>query len=75
MTQPPWSTQNDLAEKVRAGAVDLLNQQLADALALVLQAKQAQAAARGRAGRRAGAVRRPLPFFAQNGSAVKRSRA
>jgi starvation-inducible DNA-binding protein len=36
-----WPTQNDLAEKVRAGAVELLNQQLADALDLALQAKQA----------------------------------
>lgn len=41
MSQPLWNTQNDLAEKVRAGAVDLLNQQLADALDLPLQAKQA----------------------------------
>ncbi len=37
----PWNTQNDLAEKVRAGVVELLNQQLADALDLALQAKQA----------------------------------
>ena len=36
-----WPTQNDLGEKVRAGAVQLLNQQLADALDLALQAKQA----------------------------------
>jgi len=36
-----WPTQNDLPEKVRAGAVELLNQQLADALDLALQAKQA----------------------------------
>ena len=36
-----WNTQNDLAEKVRAQAVILLNQQLADALDLHLQAKQA----------------------------------
>jgi starvation-inducible DNA-binding protein len=36
-----WPTQNDLAANVRAGAVDLLNQQLADALDLALQAKQA----------------------------------
>jgi starvation-inducible DNA-binding protein len=41
MTQQLWSTQNDLAEKTRAGAVALLNQQLADALDLALQAKQA----------------------------------
>ena len=41
MSKPLWNTQNDLAEKVRAGAVDLLNQQLADALDLALQAKQA----------------------------------
>src|SRR2546422_11495536 len=39
--QSLWPTQNDLAAKVRAGAVDLLNQQLADALDLALQAKQA----------------------------------
>jgi len=37
----PWNTQNDLAEKVRAGVIELLNQQLADALDLALQAKQA----------------------------------
>jgi len=36
-----WPTQNDLPGKVRGGAVDLLNQQLADALDLALQAKQA----------------------------------
>jgi len=36
-----WPTQNDLPEKVRAGAIALLNQQLADALDLALQAKQA----------------------------------
>jgi starvation-inducible DNA-binding protein len=36
-----WNTQNDLAEKVRRGAVDILNQQLADALDLALQTKQA----------------------------------
>jgi starvation-inducible DNA-binding protein len=36
-----WSTQNDLAGQVRTGAVELLNQQLADALDLALQAKQA----------------------------------
>jgi starvation-inducible DNA-binding protein len=36
-----WNTQNDLAENVRLGAVSLLNQQLADALDLHLQAKQA----------------------------------
>ena len=32
MNRPRWNTQNDLAEKVRTGAVELLNQQLADAL-------------------------------------------
>jgi starvation-inducible DNA-binding protein len=41
MTRPLWNTQNDLAEKVRTGPVELLNQQLADALDLALQAKQA----------------------------------
>ena len=41
MNRPLWNTQNDLAEKVRAGAIELLNQQLADALDLALQAKQA----------------------------------
>ena len=41
MNRPLWSTQNDLAEKVRRGAIDLLNQQLADALDVALQAKQA----------------------------------
>ena len=41
MPRPLWSTQNDLAEKVRRDVVDLLSQQLADALALGLQAKQA----------------------------------
>jgi starvation-inducible DNA-binding protein len=35
------NTQNDLREKVRLGAISLLNQQLADALDLGLQAKQA----------------------------------
>ena len=39
--RPLWTTQNDLPDKVRRGAVDLLNQQLADALDLSLQAKQA----------------------------------
>ena len=41
MNRPLWNTQNDLPEKVRAGAIELLNQQLADALDLALQAKQA----------------------------------
>jgi starvation-inducible DNA-binding protein len=41
MNRSLWNTQNDLAQKVRADAVDLLNQQLADALDLALQAKQA----------------------------------
>ena len=41
MNRPLWNTQNDLAEKVRRGAIELLNQQLADALDLSLQAKQA----------------------------------
>ena len=41
MNRPLWNTQNDLAEKVRRDAIDLLNQQLADALDLSLQAKQA----------------------------------
>jgi starvation-inducible DNA-binding protein len=36
-----WNTQNDLPESVRASAVGLLNQHLADALDLHLQAKQA----------------------------------
>jgi starvation-inducible DNA-binding protein len=36
-----WNTQNNLPEKVRAEAVAMLNQQLADALDLHLQAKQA----------------------------------
>jgi starvation-inducible DNA-binding protein len=36
-----WNTQNDLPEKVRRGAIKLLNQQLDDALDLALQAKQA----------------------------------
>ena len=35
MNRPLWNTQNDLAEKVRTGAVELLNQQLADALKLL----------------------------------------
>jgi starvation-inducible DNA-binding protein len=39
--RPLWTTQNDLPDKVRRGAVDLLNQQLADVLDLSLQAKQA----------------------------------
>jgi starvation-inducible DNA-binding protein len=39
--RPLLTTQNDLPDKVRRGAVDLLNQQLADALDLSLQAKQA----------------------------------
>jgi starvation-inducible DNA-binding protein len=36
-----WNTQNDLPENVRTTAVRMLNQQLADALDLHLQAKQA----------------------------------
>jgi starvation-inducible DNA-binding protein len=36
-----WATQNDLPERVRVEAIVLLNQQLADALDLHLQAKQA----------------------------------
>jgi starvation-inducible DNA-binding protein len=41
MTDTLWPTQNDLGEAVRRRAVALLNQQLADALDLALQAKQA----------------------------------
>jgi starvation-inducible DNA-binding protein len=41
MDRSLWPTRNDLPEKVRAGAVALLNQQLADALDLALQAKHA----------------------------------
>ena len=41
MNRPLWNTQNDLPEKVRTEAIELLNQQLADALDLALQAKQA----------------------------------
>ena len=41
MTRPLWNTQNDLPDKVRGGAIELLNQQLADTLDLALQAKQA----------------------------------
>jgi hypothetical protein len=33
MSQPHWNMQNDLAGKIRDGAIELLNQQLADALA------------------------------------------
>jgi len=40
-SQSQWPTQNDLPEKFRAGGIALLNQQLADALDLALQAKQA----------------------------------
>ena len=47
MNRPLWNTQNDLAEKVRTGAVELLNQQLADALDLALQAKQAHRNVKG----------------------------
>jgi starvation-inducible DNA-binding protein len=36
-----WNTQNDLPQQVRLSAIGLLNQQLADALDLDLQAKQA----------------------------------
>lgn len=36
-----WQTQNDIAERTRVEVVALLNQQLADALDLHLQAKQA----------------------------------
>ena len=32
MNRPLWNTRNDLAEQVRTGSVELLNQQLADAL-------------------------------------------
>ena len=41
MNRPLWNTQNDLPEKVRTEAIELHNQQLADALDLALQAKQA----------------------------------
>ena len=41
MNAPLWKTLNDLPERVRAEAIALLNQQLADALDLHLQAKQA----------------------------------
>jgi len=41
MNRALWNTQNDLAEKVRREAIELLNQQLADGLDLALQAKQA----------------------------------
>src|SRR5947208_5474164 len=40
-SRPLWPTQNDLPDKVRRDTVDLLNQQLADALDLGLQTKQA----------------------------------
>jgi starvation-inducible DNA-binding protein len=36
-----WNTQNDLPKKTRLAIVDLLNQQLADAIDLGLQGKQA----------------------------------
>jgi starvation-inducible DNA-binding protein len=39
--RPLWNTQNDLEEHVRLAAIELLTQQLADALDLALQAKQA----------------------------------
>ena len=42
-----WATQNDLPERVRVEAIVLLNQQLADALDLHLQAKQAHWNVRG----------------------------
>jgi starvation-inducible DNA-binding protein len=41
MDRSLWPTRNDLPERVRAGAVALLNQQLADALDLAPQAKHA----------------------------------
>lgn len=41
MNMALWNTRNDLPERVRAEAIVLLNQQLADALDLRLQAKQA----------------------------------
>ena len=41
MNRSLWNTQNDLDEKVRLGAIELLNKQLADALDLALQTKQA----------------------------------
>jgi starvation-inducible DNA-binding protein len=41
MDRSLWPTRNDLPEKVRSGAVALLNQQLVDAVDLALQAKQA----------------------------------
>ena len=40
-SQPLWPTRNDLPDKVRREAIDVLNQQLADAIDLGLQAKQA----------------------------------
>jgi len=42
-----WNTQNDLPERIRVEAITLLNQQLADALDLHLQAKQAHWNVRG----------------------------
>src|SRR5687767_15261517 len=41
MDRSLWPTRNDLPEKVRAGAVALLNQQLVDALDLAFQCKYA----------------------------------
>ena len=41
MNRPLWDTRNDLPEKVRVGAIELLNHRLADVLDLSLQAKQA----------------------------------
>jgi starvation-inducible DNA-binding protein len=47
VTTALWKTQNDLPERVRIEAIALLNQQLADALDLHLQAKQAHWNVRG----------------------------
>src|SRR5262245_57933178 len=41
MSDKLWKTRNDLPEEVRRGMIGLLNQQLADAIDLAYQAKQA----------------------------------
>ena len=43
-----WTTRNDLPDRVRGAAIGLLNQQLADALDLGLQLKQAHWNVKGR---------------------------
>ena len=52
MSRPPWDTDKNLAEKVRAGAIEFLYQQLADALDLAHRTLDALEGPKDRASRR-----------------------